>query len=182
MGRLGKSESYIGLQPGGDVETLKPGDEIAFTTPAVDLIQMVGKYIFGGTGTKPAGEDSNPSSDTPPPNKTPRHDFQSPSSARLPRCRVHRRRHVRRDGPGFRPDRTRGGARLRLDARHAQPTGAQQQPARAHHAGKTPRRVQQGSGRAAPVHQHRIQRDVRSRLRRAPGAGPPRPRRRPTGT
>ena len=43
-------ESYVGLQPGGDVETLKPGDEIAFTTPAVDLIQMAGKYIFGGPG------------------------------------------------------------------------------------------------------------------------------------
>jgi phospholipid/cholesterol/gamma-HCH transport system substrate-binding protein len=43
-------ESYVGLQPGGDVEVLKPGDEIAFTTPAVDLIQMAGKYIFGGTG------------------------------------------------------------------------------------------------------------------------------------
>ncbi len=60
-------ESYVGLQPGGALETLKAGDEIAFTTPAVDLIQMVGKYIFGGTGTKPADDDSNPSSDTPSP-------------------------------------------------------------------------------------------------------------------
>jgi len=46
-------ESYVGLQPGGDPEILKPGDEIAFTTPAVDLIQMAGKYIFGGTGSTP---------------------------------------------------------------------------------------------------------------------------------
>lgn len=44
-------ESFVGLQPGGDMEVLKPGEEIAFTTPAVDLIQMAGKYIFGGTGT-----------------------------------------------------------------------------------------------------------------------------------
>jgi len=64
-------ESYVGLQPGGAVETLKAGDEIAFTTPAVDLIQMVGKYIFGGTGTKPAGDDSNPSYDTPSPAQDP---------------------------------------------------------------------------------------------------------------
>ena len=64
-------ESYVGLQPGGAVETLKPGDEIAFTTPAIDLIQMVGKYIFGGTGTKPAGDDSNPASDTPSPAQDP---------------------------------------------------------------------------------------------------------------
>ena len=47
-------ESYIGLQPGGDPEALKPGEEIAFTTPAVDLIQMVGKYMFGGG--KPAAD------------------------------------------------------------------------------------------------------------------------------
>lgn len=60
-------ESYIGLQPGGDMVALKPGDEIAFTTPAVDLIQMAGKYIFGGTGTesgtKAGADDSNASPD-----------------------------------------------------------------------------------------------------------------------
>ena len=64
-------ESFVGLSPGGDPEALKPGDEIAYTTPSVDLIQMVGKYIFGGTGTKPAGDDSNPSSDTPSPAQDP---------------------------------------------------------------------------------------------------------------
>ena len=48
-------ESYIGLAPGGDMEALKPGEEIAFTTPAVDLIEMVGKYMFGGG--KPAADD-----------------------------------------------------------------------------------------------------------------------------
>ncbi len=46
-------ESYIGLQPGGEVETLKPGDEIALTQSAVDLMQLVGKYMFSG-GPKPA--------------------------------------------------------------------------------------------------------------------------------
>lgn len=53
-------ESYVGLQPGGDVEVLKPGEEIAFTTPAVDLIQMVGKYMFGGGGTSGAGSGNTP--------------------------------------------------------------------------------------------------------------------------
>lgn len=45
-------EAYIGLQPGGDVETLKAGEEIAFTQPAVDLLQLAGKYMFsaGGNG------------------------------------------------------------------------------------------------------------------------------------
>jgi phospholipid/cholesterol/gamma-HCH transport system substrate-binding protein len=64
-------ESYIGLQPGGDMQALKPGEEIAFTTPAVDLIQMAGKYIFGGTGTKPDASDSNASSGTSPTEKAP---------------------------------------------------------------------------------------------------------------
>jgi len=55
-------ESYISLQPGGDVEALKPGEEIAFTSPAVDLIQMVGKYMFSGGG---ADSGSPSSSGTP---------------------------------------------------------------------------------------------------------------------
>jgi phospholipid/cholesterol/gamma-HCH transport system substrate-binding protein len=48
-------ESYIGLQPGGDPDVLKAGDEIVFTQPAVDLIQLVGKYMFSGGG---AGGDA----------------------------------------------------------------------------------------------------------------------------
>ena len=47
-------ESYIGLVPGGDVETLKAGDEIALTQSAVDLMQLVGKYMFAGGGEKTA--------------------------------------------------------------------------------------------------------------------------------
>ena len=61
-------ESYIGLAPGGDPTTLKAGDEIAFTTPAVDLIQMVGKYMFGGG--KPADEGNTPATDDPYANPT----------------------------------------------------------------------------------------------------------------
>jgi phospholipid/cholesterol/gamma-HCH transport system substrate-binding protein len=53
-------ESYVGLSPGGDVESLQPGEEIAFTSPAVDLIQMVGKYMFSGGG------DAAPSAEEPP--------------------------------------------------------------------------------------------------------------------
>jgi phospholipid/cholesterol/gamma-HCH transport system substrate-binding protein len=68
-------ESYIGLQPGGDEQALKPGEEIAFTTPAVDLIQMVGKYMFGGGG-KPASADAgsapaDANGTTPPPTDAP---------------------------------------------------------------------------------------------------------------
>ena len=41
-------ESYIGLQPGGDPEPLRQGDEIFLTQSSVDLMQLVGKYMFSG--------------------------------------------------------------------------------------------------------------------------------------
>lgn len=43
-------EAYVGLQPGGDPEPLNPGDEIAFTQSAVDLLQLAGKFMFGNSG------------------------------------------------------------------------------------------------------------------------------------
>ncbi len=66
-------ESYIGLQPGGDVEILKPGDEIVFTQSAVDLMQLVGKYMFSG-GPKPAEDGAGaetPAADAAPTDPTP---------------------------------------------------------------------------------------------------------------
>ena len=54
-----RGENYIGLSPGGDPEVLKPGEEIAFTQPAVDLLQLVGKYMFSGGGTPSEGADAS---------------------------------------------------------------------------------------------------------------------------
>lgn len=62
-------ENYVGLSPGGDPEVLKDGDEIAFTQPAVDLLQLVGKYVFSG-GAKPA--------DAPPPPSAPVEEIPNP--------------------------------------------------------------------------------------------------------
>ena len=53
-------ESYVGLTPGGDPESLKAGDEIYLTQSAVDLIQLVGKYMFSGGGAKPADNAAQP--------------------------------------------------------------------------------------------------------------------------
>ena len=53
-------ESYVGLQPGGDLEVFRPGEELVFTTPAVDLMQMVGKYMFSGAGDNAAPGDAQP--------------------------------------------------------------------------------------------------------------------------
>ena len=60
-------ESYVGLQPGGDIEVFKPGEEIAYTTPAVDLIQMVGKYMFSGGGNNAPAHDAAAPAATPAP-------------------------------------------------------------------------------------------------------------------
>ncbi|WP_218569717.1 outer membrane lipid asymmetry maintenance protein MlaD [Pseudomonas sp. Hp2] len=66
-------ESYIGLQPGGDPDVLKPGDEIAFTQPAVDLIQLVGKYMFSGGGGNSASGEAPAASDATTPSSTEPH-------------------------------------------------------------------------------------------------------------
>src|SRR3990170_4665981 len=75
-------ESYVGLQPGGDVEVLKPGEEIAFTTPAVDLMQLVGKYMFGGggnaSGSAPGGA-APAAPDDKPPTPAPQTGTETPS-------------------------------------------------------------------------------------------------------
>ena len=60
-------ENYIGLSPGGDPEVLKPGEQIAFTQPAVDLLQLAGKYMFSGGGNTGGNAAPDPASDPPPP-------------------------------------------------------------------------------------------------------------------
>ena len=58
-------ESYVGLQPGGDMEVFLPGEELVYTQPAVDLIQMVGKYMFSGAGNDGAAADAPAPQPTP---------------------------------------------------------------------------------------------------------------------
>lgn len=53
-------ENFIGLSPGGDLEVLKPGDEIAYTQPAVDLLQLAGKYLFSSGGNNAPSGTANP--------------------------------------------------------------------------------------------------------------------------
>ncbi|MGY1411217.1 outer membrane lipid asymmetry maintenance protein MlaD [Luteimonas sp. A611] len=64
-------ESFVGLQPGGDMEVFKPGEELVFTTPAVDLMQMVGKYMFSGGGDNAAPGDAQPAPPAPEEGTTP---------------------------------------------------------------------------------------------------------------
>lgn len=71
-------ESYINLAPGGDPDTLKPGDELVLTQPAVDLIQLVGKYMFSGGGEK-AGDTGAAAEGTEPAAEAPASDDATPA-------------------------------------------------------------------------------------------------------
>jgi phospholipid/cholesterol/gamma-HCH transport system substrate-binding protein len=51
-------EQYIGLEPGGDSEMLKPGDTITMTQSAIVLENLIGQFLYNkaaDAGTKPAG-------------------------------------------------------------------------------------------------------------------------------
>lgn len=46
-------DQYLALEPGGDTETLAPGDQIQFTQSAVILERLIGKLIQNlGSGSK----------------------------------------------------------------------------------------------------------------------------------
>ena len=40
-------EQYVGLEPGGDDENLKAGDEITLTQSAVVLENLIGQFLYG---------------------------------------------------------------------------------------------------------------------------------------
>lgn len=57
-------ESYVNLQPGGDAKDLRNGDELFITQGAVDLMSLVGKFMFSGGAEK---EPQNSGNDSAPP-------------------------------------------------------------------------------------------------------------------
>ena len=67
-------ERYVGLDPGGDPETLPSGGELIYTQSAVVLEELIGKYIFGAGGKKdaPGADSAKPDSAKP--------DFAKPDS------------------------------------------------------------------------------------------------------
>ena len=52
--------SFIKLEPGGDTETLRPGDEITDTQGATDLMGLVGQVINRSGGEPAAPEGAAP--------------------------------------------------------------------------------------------------------------------------
>jgi phospholipid/cholesterol/gamma-HCH transport system substrate-binding protein len=57
-GLLGSS--YVNLEPGGSEDMLKDGGSISYTQGAVDLMGMVGRFIYGSTdsGKAPSKPDA----------------------------------------------------------------------------------------------------------------------------
>ena len=56
-------EQYVGLQPGGMEEVLKPGDEIMLTQSAVVLEQLIGQFLYSkasGASDSNAGGEQKP--------------------------------------------------------------------------------------------------------------------------
>ncbi len=49
-------DKYLSIEPGGSEELLKPGGTITETQPAVDIVDIIGKYAFGEV-KKPEGRD-----------------------------------------------------------------------------------------------------------------------------
>jgi phospholipid/cholesterol/gamma-HCH transport system substrate-binding protein len=49
-GLLGNS--YLAIQPGGSDKMLKPGGELTNTQGAIDLMSLIGRAMYGNTGSK----------------------------------------------------------------------------------------------------------------------------------
>jgi phospholipid/cholesterol/gamma-HCH transport system substrate-binding protein len=53
-------DRYIGITPGGDVESLAQGDEILLTQSAVVLEQLISKFMFGSADKNEKTEEETP--------------------------------------------------------------------------------------------------------------------------
>ncbi|MEZ5670062.1 MAG: outer membrane lipid asymmetry maintenance protein MlaD [Alphaproteobacteria bacterium] len=48
--------SYIDIQPGGDFDMMQPGDAFEFTQDPVNLVDLLGRFVFSAAETKDEGE------------------------------------------------------------------------------------------------------------------------------
>ena len=46
---------YVELQPGAEMEMLEPGGEITFTQSAINLEDLIGRFVFSGEGEGQGG-------------------------------------------------------------------------------------------------------------------------------
>lgn len=53
--------NYLELVPGGAEDMLQPGDRIEYTQDAVDLVQLLGRFIFSAGDAKSGAQSHSPS-------------------------------------------------------------------------------------------------------------------------
>lgn len=39
--------NFVELEPGGDIETIAPGGEVEFTQGAINVVDLLGRFVFG---------------------------------------------------------------------------------------------------------------------------------------
>jgi phospholipid/cholesterol/gamma-HCH transport system substrate-binding protein len=58
-------DKYLSLTPGAEEAMLKPGEELQFTQGSVDLMSLVGRFIFGQAGGDKGDKKAEPSLNAP---------------------------------------------------------------------------------------------------------------------
>lgn len=82
--------NYLSLAPGGDEAMLQPGQTITITQSAVNLEELLGKFIFSASNLASAVKGSAPDSQpagrqaTPPPNAAPAPSPAAPPAGKSP--------------------------------------------------------------------------------------------------
>jgi phospholipid/cholesterol/gamma-HCH transport system substrate-binding protein len=51
-------DQYVGLSPGGSPEVFKDGDEVVLVQNAIQLEELIGKYLVGGDSKGAAGKQA----------------------------------------------------------------------------------------------------------------------------
>ena len=77
-------ESYVNLQPGGDAKDLRNGDELFITQGAVDLMSLVGKFMFSGGSADAKDNKGNDASAAPAADAPKASDDKKPADDELP--------------------------------------------------------------------------------------------------
>lgn len=60
-------DQYVGLQPGGSPDYFKDGDEVVLVQNAIQLEELIGKYLVGGNGPDKGAAGKNDSPEAAPP-------------------------------------------------------------------------------------------------------------------
>ena len=46
--------NFVELEPGGDIETIAPGGEVEFTQGAINVVDLLGRFVFGSADSSGA--------------------------------------------------------------------------------------------------------------------------------